>query len=108
MALLPGVDIISKGPLNWFTPLWVFSWVPPKFWGMLALVKSVNVTPRDALGTVWMFATVPTFSIKSVLVAKSYTLAKSVGRMYSKETLTFKVVELGRSKELDQELWVKV
>ena len=51
-----------------------------------------------------MFATVPTFSIKSVLVAKSYTLAKSVGRMYSKETLTFKVFELGRSKELDQEL----
>ena len=80
--LLPGVETILIGCPSAVIPLAVFVYVP-KVDGRAQFNWSVNVVPLQALPTVCMFVEVPIFSIKSVLVAKEYTLAKSVGRVYS-------------------------
>ena len=49
--------------------------------GKAQFTWSVRVEPLHALVTVCILEDVPIFSIKSVLVAKSYTLLKSIGNV---------------------------
>ena len=61
-------------------PLAVLVYVP-SVEGSAQLTWSVKVEPLHALVTVCIFAIVPIFSIKSVLVAREYALGKYVGKV---------------------------
>lgn len=78
--MLAGDDIIAIGSPVLFIPLAVLVYVP-SVEGSAQLTWSVKVAPLQASVTVCMFAIVPIFSIKSVLVAKEYALGKYVGNV---------------------------
>ena len=78
--LLAGEDIIAIGSPVLLIPLAVFVYVP-NVDGSAQLTWSVKVAPLQALVTVCIFAIVPIFSIKSVLVAREYALGKYVGKV---------------------------
>ena len=78
--LLAGEDIIAIGSPVLLIPLAVFVYVP-NVDGNAQLTWSVKVVPLQASVTVCIFAIVPIFSIKSVLVAREYALGKYVGKV---------------------------
>ena len=80
IVLLAGDDIIPIGSPVLLIPLAVLVYVP-NVDGRAQLTWSVKVVPLQALVTVCIFAIVPIFSIKSVLVARAYTLGKYVGKV---------------------------
>ena len=78
--LLAGDAIIAIGSPVLLMPLAVFVYVP-NVDGNAQLTWSVKVVPLQASVTVCIFAIVPIFSIKSVLVAREYALGKYVGKV---------------------------
>ena len=69
---LPGLVIIVIGWPTALMPLATFIYAS-KLFGSKQFTESVNVIPKQALGTVCIFAAVPIAFWNSILVANSYT-----------------------------------